>query len=107
MFQWDWDSLATECSQFIGPAGYGYIQVSPTQEHIEGTQWWTDYQPVSYIIDSKRGNKTQFQNMVNSCHNAGVGVLVDAIWNHMTSGDGTGVGVAGSCKSPVRFFDRF
>lgn len=26
MFEWDWDSLATECTDFIGPAGYGYVQ---------------------------------------------------------------------------------
>lgn len=26
MFQWTWDSIAAECTSFIGPAGYGYIQ---------------------------------------------------------------------------------
>ena len=26
MFEWTWDSIATECTQFIGPAGYGYVQ---------------------------------------------------------------------------------
>ncbi|KAG8736990.1 hypothetical protein FRC12_017337 [Ceratobasidium sp. 428] len=67
MFEWNWDSIATECTNFIGPAGYGYVQVSPPQEHIVGSQWWTDYQPVSYALTSKRGNRSQFQKMVSAC----------------------------------------
>lgn len=26
MFQWSWDSVASECVSFIGPAGYKYVQ---------------------------------------------------------------------------------
>ena len=26
MFEWTWDSVAAECKNFIGPAGYGYVQ---------------------------------------------------------------------------------
>lgn len=26
MFEWTWDSIASECTDFIGPAGYGYVQ---------------------------------------------------------------------------------
>ncbi|KAH7107914.1 glycoside hydrolase [Auriculariales sp. MPI-PUGE-AT-0066] len=95
MFEWSWASVASECTNFIGPAGYGFVQVSPPQEHITGSQWWTDYQPVSYILTSKRGNRTQFANMVTACHNAGVGVIVDTIWNHM-AGIESGTGIAGS-----------
>ncbi|KAF8153815.1 glycoside hydrolase [Crassisporium funariophilum] len=95
MFDWSWDSIAAECSSFIGPAGYGFVQVSPPQEHITGSQWWTDYQPVSYTLTSKRGNRGQFQNMISACHSAGVKVIVDTIWNHM-SGIDSGTGVGGS-----------
>ena len=49
--------------------------MSPAQEHIQGPQWWTDYQPVSYLLISKRGNRTQFQNMITTCHAAGVKVI--------------------------------
>lgn len=38
---------------------------------------WTDYQVVSYILSTKRGNRTQFENMVSTCSNAGVGIIVD------------------------------
>ncbi len=49
--------------------------VSPAQEHVQGPQWWTDYQPVSYILTSKRGTRTQYQNMIKTCHAAGVKVI--------------------------------
>ncbi|ELU39233.1 glycoside hydrolase family 13 protein [Rhizoctonia solani AG-1 IA] len=104
MFEWSWDSIAAECTDFIGPAGYGFVQVrstlkptnkcsnwaqvSPPSEHIEGPQWWTDYQPVSYTLTSKRGNRKQFRR-------AGVGVIVDTIFNHMSAME-NGTGVAGS-----------
>jgi glycosidase len=95
LFQWNWDSIASECRDFIGPAGYGYVQVNPASEHIEGGQWWTDYQVVSYNLQSKRGSREQYQNMVNACHAAGVKVITDVIFNHMAGRD-SGTGVAGS-----------
>ncbi|KIM37787.1 carbohydrate-binding module family 20 protein [Hebeloma cylindrosporum] len=95
MFGWNWDSIAAECTNFIGPAGYGFVQVSPPQEHITGSQWWTEYQPVSYNLTSKRGNRSQFQNMISTCHTAGVKVLVDTIFNHM-AGVSSGTGMGGS-----------
>ncbi|KAJ7771487.1 alpha-amylase [Mycena metata] len=90
LFEWPWDSVASECTNFLGPAGYGYVQVSPPTEHVTGTQWWTDYQPTSYILVSKRGSRAQFANMVSTCATAGVGVIADVVLNHMTSGYGTG-----------------
>ncbi|KAF7348958.1 Glycoside hydrolase [Mycena venus] len=95
MFEWTWASIAAECTNFIGPAGYGFVQVSPPQEHVTGSQWWTDYQPVSYILTSKRGNQAQFQSMITTCHAAGVKVIADTLFNHMTGSD-SGTGVAGS-----------
>lgn len=26
LFEWTWDSVASECTSFIGPAGYGFVQ---------------------------------------------------------------------------------
>ncbi|QRW17464.1 alpha-amylase [Rhizoctonia solani] len=94
MFEWSWDSIAAECTNFIGPAGYGFVQVSPPAEHIAGSQWWTDYQPVSYTLTSKRGNRSQFR-IWSANASAGVGVIADTIFNHMAGIDG-GTGVAGS-----------
>lgn len=95
LFEWNWNSVATECQNFLGPRGYGYVQVSPPQEHATGQQWWVAYQPVSYRIESRKGTRAQFQSMVTACHNAGVQVIVDTVINHMT-GVGSGTGWAGS-----------
>jgi alpha-amylase len=92
MFEWSFASIARECTSTLGPLGYGYVQVSPPQEHIQGSQWWTSYQPVSYQIAGRLGNRTQFANMVDTCHAAGVKVVVDTVVNHMSAGSGTGTG---------------
>ncbi|KAH7918792.1 glycoside hydrolase family 13 protein [Leucogyrophana mollusca] len=94
MFEWTWDSIAAECTNFIGPAGYGFVQASPAQEHITGTQWWTDYQPVSYNLTSKRGDRAQYAAMIQTCEAAGVSIIADTIFNHMT-GNANGTGIAG------------
>jgi len=95
LFEWDWPSIGRECEEFLGPAGYSAVQVSPPQEHVQGPQWWTRYQPVSYRLVSRGGTREQFAAMVASCAAAGVDVYVDAVINHMT-GVGTGSGAAGS-----------
>ncbi|WP_052865731.1 alpha-amylase [Streptomyces niger] len=92
LFEWRYDSVARECKDTLGPAGYGYVEVSPATEHIQGGQWWTSYQPVSYKIAGRLGDRTAFKNMVDTCHAAGVKVVADAVINHMTSGSGTGTG---------------
>ncbi|MDG9701936.1 carbohydrate-binding module family 20 domain-containing protein [Streptomyces sp. DH37] len=92
LFEWKFDSVARECTNTLGPAGYGYVQVSPPQEHIQGSQWWTSYQPVSYKIAGRLGNRAQFKSMIDTCHAAGVKVVADAVINHMSAGSGTGTG---------------
>ncbi|MER6718607.1 MULTISPECIES: carbohydrate-binding module family 20 domain-containing protein [Streptomyces] len=92
MFEWKFDSVAKACTGSLGPAGYGYVQVSPPQEHIQGGQWWTSYQPVSYKIAGRLGDRTSFANMVSACHGAGVKVVADSVINHMSAGSGTGTG---------------
>ncbi|MGZ2360829.1 alpha amylase C-terminal domain-containing protein [Streptomyces sp. 372A] len=92
LFEWKFDSVAKACTDTLGPAGYGFVQVSPPQEHIQGGQWWTSYQPVSYKIAGRLGDRTSFAHMVSTCHSAGVKVVADSVINHMTSGSGTGTG---------------
>lgn len=103
LFQWTWDSVAAECEDVIGPAGFGYVQVSPPMEHIRGTQWWTSYQPVSYRVESKLGTRAEFANMVAACDAAGVGVIADAVVNHMAGAGRSGTGVAGTQFSDDHF----
>ncbi|GAA4787983.1 alpha-amylase family protein [Streptomyces ziwulingensis] len=98
LFEWNFASVAKECTTALGPAGYGYVQVSPPAEHIQGGQWWTSYQPVSYRIAGRLGDRTAFRNMVNTCHAAGVKVVADAVVNHMSAGSGTGTGGSSYAK---------
>ncbi|HJE50532.1 MAG TPA: alpha-amylase family protein [Tessaracoccus flavescens] len=95
LFQWNWNSVAKECTEVLGPNAFDFVLLSPAQEHIEGEQWWTSYQPVSYQIESKLGTRDEFKAMVDTCHGAGVKIYADAVINHMTGIDG-GTGVAGS-----------
>ncbi len=91
LFEWSWNDVANECETQLGPKGFKAAQVSPPQEDILGSQWWTRYQPVSYSIDQSRsGTRAEFIDMVNRCKAAGVDIYVDAVINHMTAGSGTG-----------------
>ncbi|WP_030156223.1 carbohydrate-binding module family 20 domain-containing protein [Streptomyces sp. NRRL S-244] len=92
LFEWRFESVARACTDALGPAGYGYVQVSPPQEHIQGPQWWTSYQPVSYKIAGRLGDRAAFKTMVDTCHAAGVKVVADSVINHMAAGDGVGTG---------------
>ncbi|MBT2382072.1 alpha-amylase family protein [Streptomyces sp. ISL-11] len=92
LFEWKYDSVAKECRETLGPAGYGRVQVSPPQEHIQGPQWWTSYQPVGYRIAGRLGDRAAFTSMVGACHSAGVKVDTDVVINHMAAGSGTGTG---------------
>jgi alpha-amylase len=100
LFQWNWASVGRECRDFLGPRGYGGVQVSPPQEHVvlpgKGFPWWQDYQPVSYKVDTRRGNRAAFAGMVATCHAVGVKVYADAVINHMAQGASSGPGSAGS-----------
>lgn len=90
LFEWNWQDIATECESFLGPKGYAAVQVSPPNEHIQGKQWWTRYQSVSYQLESRGGNRSQFIDMVNRCKAVGVNIYVDSLVNHMAAGSGTG-----------------
>ena len=92
MFEWNFASVAKECTDTLGPAGYGYVQVSPPNERVQGSQWWTAYQPVSYKIATRLGDRAAFKNMIDTCHAAGVKVVVDTVINHMANSSGTGTG---------------
>ncbi|WP_146741166.1 hypothetical protein, partial [Bifidobacterium adolescentis] len=86
-FQQTWNTIAKECTETYGPEGVGYVEVSPPQESIQGTQWWTSYQPVSYKLDSKLGAEAEFASMIKQCSAAGVNVIADVVLNQTTGSD--------------------
>lgn len=95
LWEWNWNSVARECTDVLGPAGYGGVQVAPPQDSLKRTAlgngsdtvlhpWWEVYQPVRYALTSRMGDEAEFQAMVRTCRRAGVKVYVDAVINHMT-----------------------
>lgn len=96
LFEYTWNAIARECTENLGPAGYGYVQTSPPQEHVQGQAWWVHYQPVSYKVESRLGTRAEFKAMVDTCHAAGVKVIADAVINHMSGQSAGGTGWAGS-----------
>lgn len=94
LFEWSWEDVATECETFLSKKGYKGVQISPPSEHIQGSQWWTRYQPVTYNLVSRSGSEAQFKDMVDRCNAVGVSIIADAVINHMAAG--SGVGIAGS-----------
>jgi alpha-amylase len=102
LFEWPWQAVARECEEFLGPAGYAAVQISPPNEHVPGPEWWTRYQPVSYRLHSRGGTREQFADMVQRCHAVSVNIYADAIINHMAR-VGSGTGVAGSEYSEYEY----
>lgn len=98
LFQWKYSSVARECEEVLGPYSYHAVCVDPPNEHLPGQNWYWRYQPVSYQLNSRGGNESEFVDMVRRCHAAGVRVYVDAVLNHMASARTSrgSVGIAGT-----------
>ncbi|MET0590008.1 MAG: hypothetical protein ABWZ77_02425, partial [Naasia sp.] len=71
LFEWNWPSVAKECTTQLGPAGYAGVQVSPPQDSTKRTAlgdgsdtvlhpWWEVYQPAGYSLTSRMGTEEQF-----------------------------------------------
>lgn len=98
LFEWKWDDIGDECDRFLGPKGYKSVQVSPVTENVinEKRPWWERYQPISYGLDTRSGNESQFAKMIERCAAHGIGIYVDIVFNHMTGKGGKIVGTGGS-----------
>ena len=107
LFEWKWTDIAAECETVLGPGGVAAVQVSPPQEHSlepPAYPWSERYQPVSYSIErSRSGTGAEFTDMVNRCKAAGVGIIVDAVINHMTNHPSPGVGSDGTAYTKYEY----
>ncbi len=89
LFEWSWDAIARECEDVLGPKGFCGVQargihkeietflynnsfflnqISPPHEHIQGGEWWTRYQPVSYVLNSRQEIDFLPQSMIYCLH---------------------------------------
>ena len=105
-FQWTYNSIARECREVLGPAGYEAVQISPPSEHIARTDtWWSVYQPVSFTnFTTQTGNEAELKNMIKTCSKAGVKIFADAVINHRASNCQNGCkGLSGAEFDQYRF----
>jgi alpha-amylase len=88
LFEWKWTDVALECENYLGPAGFAGVQISPPSEHaeIDPYPWWERYQTVSYsLAKSRSGTLPELEDMVQRCAKVGVRVYTDAVFNAMTA----------------------
>ncbi|KAG5329743.1 AM4N amylase, partial [Acromyrmex heyeri] len=105
LFEWKWGKIAEECENFLGPMGFGGVQVSPVQENVivKNRPWWERYQPISYKLNTRSGTARQFKDMVRRCNNAGVRIYVDVVFNHMTGNHDNAKGTGDSTADTHNF----
>ena len=98
LFEWHWDTIADECEKFLGPKKVGGVQLSPPSENrvISNRPWWERYQPISYKLETRSGNRQQLQDMIQRCNAVGVRIYPDIVINHMCGAGGTGTGTGGT-----------
>ena len=103
LFEWSWQDVARECEDWLGPKGFAAVQVSPPTEHIQGREWWTRYQPVTYNLTSRSGDEKAFASMVMRCKKANVQVYVDAVLNHCAANKGASISgnTYGGRRTPI------
>lgn len=64
LWEWNWPSVAGECTSVLGPKGCGAVQVAPPQDSIRldqaGHPWWEVHQPAGYDLNSRTGTRQQW-----------------------------------------------
>lgn len=85
LFEWKFEDIAKECEDFLGPNNFGGVQTSPVNENavVENRPWYERYQPLSYKINTRSGNESEFKKMTKRCNAVGVRIYVDVVVNHM------------------------
>ncbi|XP_055592042.1 alpha-amylase 4N-like [Uranotaenia lowii] len=102
LVEWRYEDIDSECTNYLGPNGFGAVQISPVNEVrvMEPRSWQERYQPVSYRMVGRSGTEQQLRKMISNCNDAGVRVFVEVVLNNMADGSGRIMGTGGSYAIP-------
>ncbi|MFL5236599.1 MAG: 1,4-alpha-glucan branching protein GlgB [Rhizomicrobium sp.] len=80
----DWIGLAEKLVPYVSDLGFTHVELLPIMEHPFGGSW--GYQPLSQFAPSARfGEPHEFAHFVDTCHRAGIGVILDWVPAHFPS----------------------
>lgn len=73
--------LADELTEYVVAQGFTHVELLPVAEHPFGGSW--GYQVTSYYAPTSRlGTPDEFRHLVDTLHQAGIGVIVDWVPAH-------------------------
>ena len=73
--------LATELVAYVTDLGFTHVEFLPVMEHPFGGSW--GYQVTSYYAPTARfGSPDEFRHVVDTLHQAGIGVILDWVPGH-------------------------
>ena len=78
---YSYDELADNLASYVAEMGFTHVEFLPVMEHPFGGSW--GYQVTSYYAPTARfGDPDGFRRLVDTLHNAGIGVIVDWVPAH-------------------------
>ncbi len=79
-----YQELATDLVAYASDMGFTHIELTPISEYPFGGSW--GYQPVGLFAPTARfGTPDDFRVLVDACHQAGIGLIIDWVPGHFPS----------------------